>query len=316
MNLMSATLFSVNFAAFGNNSSPEFMEVFREIMALSGKPNFADYFPILRTVDPQGILRGLKLNFEKCFRVFDEIINQRLQERGLSSDCALKNDMLEALLNLQQEKESELSFDDIKHLLLDLFSAGTDTSSITVEWALTELMRNPEIMLKAQNELRNIIGHTEQIIQESDIPKLPYLRAVIKETFRLHPAAPLSVPHKPKEDMEVNGYIVPKNSQISINIWAIGRDSCAWSEPDLFKPERFLERETDFHGQHFELIPFGGGRRMCLGMPLANRTVDLMVATFIHNFDWKLQGEIDMTENFGLTLQKATPLKAVPFKVI
>ncbi|KAL3829598.1 hypothetical protein ACJIZ3_018400 [Penstemon smallii] len=317
MNSMSATLFSVDFAAFGSDSSREFREIVRGIMALVGKPNVADYFPILQTADPQGIFRDNKLYFEKCFEIFDEIINQRMQERGLPSDCTPKNDMLESLLDLKLKKETELSFDDIKHLLLDLFVAGTDTTSVTVEWALTELMRNPEKMLKVQNELRNAIGQTEQV-QESDIPKLRYLRAVIKETFRLHPAAPLSVPHKAKEDTEINGYIVPKDTQIIVNVWAIGRDSSVWSEPDLFMPERFLEQETDVHGRHFELIPFGGGRRICLGLPLAYRMVHLMVATFIHNFDWTLEGglkpgEIDMTENFGLTLQKAKPLKAVPF---
>ncbi|KAL3829596.1 hypothetical protein ACJIZ3_018398 [Penstemon smallii] len=320
MNLMSATLFSVDFAAFGSDSSREFREIIQGIMALAGKPNVTDYFPILQTADPQGIFREIKHYFEKCFEIFDEIINQRMQERGLPSDFPSKNDMLEALIDLKLKKETELNFDDIKHLLLNLFVAGTDTSSVTVEWALTELMLNPGKMLKAQNELRNVIGQIEQV-QESDISKLPYLRAVIKETFRLHPAAPLSVPHKAKEDIEIQGYIVPKDTQTIVNIWAIGRDSSVWSEPDLFMPERFLEQETDFHGQHFELIPFGGGRRICLGLPLANRTVHLMVATFIHNFDWKLEGglkpgEIDMTENFGLTLQKATPLKAVPFKVM
>lgn len=201
----------------------------------------------------------------------------------------------------------------------DLFVAGTDTSSGTVEWALTELMRNPDKLSKAQKELTDVIGQNKQV-QESDISKLPYLRAVIKETFRLHPAAPLSVPHKAIEDVEINGYIVPKDSQVLVNVWAIGRDSNRWSKPDLFLPERFLDQETDFRGQHFELLPFGAGRRICVGLPMAYRMVHLMVATLIHDFGWKLDGgikpgEIDMDEQFGLTLEKAVPLKAVPFKL-
>ncbi|KAK4411323.1 cytochrome [Sesamum angolense] len=145
----------------------------------------------------------------------------------------------------------------------------------------------------------------------------PYLRAVVKETFRLHPAAPLLVPHKAEEDVEINGYIVPRNAQVLVNVWAIGRDSNVWAKPDVFMPERFLETETDVHGQHFELLPFGGGRRICVGLPLAYRMVHLMLATLISSFDWKLEEglkteEVDMDERFGLTLQKAIPLKAVP----
>ncbi|KAI3444653.1 hypothetical protein Pfo_001318 [Paulownia fortunei] len=319
LNLMSATLFSVDFAAFGSDSSQELRDIVCGIMAITGKPNLADYFPLLQLVDPQGICRKNTVYFKKCFEMFDEIIQQRLQSRRTSGYSTLKIDMLEALLDLNQKNESELSFDDIKHLLLDLFVAGTDTTSGTVEWAMAELVRNPEKMLKARNELRNVIGENEQV-QESDISRLHYLRAVVKETFRLHPTVPLSVPHKADEDIEINGYMVPKEAQILVNVWAIGRDSSVWSNPDLFMPERFLELGTDFRGQHFELIPFGGGRRICLGLPLAYRMVHLMVATLISNFDWKLEPglqpeELDMNEKYRLTLQKAIPLKAVPIKL-
>ncbi|KAG8391714.1 hypothetical protein BUALT_Bualt01G0215900 [Buddleja alternifolia] len=230
-----------------------------------------------------------------------------------------ENDMLQALLDLNQKDEPELSFDDIKHLLLDLFVAGTDTTSGTVEWAMAELMRNPDKMLKAKNELRNVMRHTKHI-QESDITKLPYLQAVVKETFRIHPTVPFLVPHKANEDTEINGQVVPKNAQILVNVWAIGRDSSIWSNPDSFMPERFLEKEIDFRGQHFELIPFGGGRRICVGLPLAYRMVHLMLASLINDFDWKLEEglnfeELDVTEKFGLSLQKAIPLKAIPIKL-
>ncbi|KAK4411324.1 cytochrome [Sesamum angolense] len=284
LNLMTVTLFSKEFASLGSaDSSQEFRDIVCGIMSLTCKPNLADYFPLLR----------------------------------LTSDSSTpKNDMLEALLQINQKNESEFSLNDIKHLLLDLFLAGTDTTSSTVEWAMTELLRNPEKMSEAGNELRNVVGQNEEI-QESDISRLPYLRAVVKETFRLHPAAPLLIPHKAVGDVEVNGYIVPKNAQILVNVWAMGRDSGVWAKPDVFMPERFLETETDVHGQHFELLPFGGGRRICVGLPLAYRMVHLMLATLISSFDWKLEEglkpeEVDMDERFGLTLQKAVPLKAVP----
>ncbi|KAL0397584.1 UNVERIFIED_CONTAM: cytochrome [Sesamum calycinum] len=289
LNLLSAILFSVDFAAFGSDSSQELRDV--------------------------GIFRESAVYFKKCFAIFDEIIHQRLQ----GSDSMSKNDMLEALLDINHKNESELSFDDIKHLLLDLFVAGTDTTSSTVEWAMAELMRNPEILSKARTELRNVVGQNEEV-QESDISRLPYLQAVVKETFRLHPTIPLLLPRKAVEDVEINGFIVPQNTQVLVNVWAIGRDSSVWPNPDVFMPERFMETETDFHGQHFELLPFGGGRRICLGLPLAHRMVHLVLATLISNFDWKLEEglkleDVDMKEKFGLTLKKAIPLKALPLKV-
>ncbi|KAL2477929.1 Cytochrome [Forsythia ovata] len=315
LNLMSATLFSVEFSEFNSDSSQEFKDVFWGVMKCVGSPNFADYFPLLKYFDPQGLLRQTKFYFGKLFAIFDGIIDQRLKSRGTQ----MKDDLLEALLDLNQKPDPELSRDDIKHLLLDLFVAGTDTTTGTVEWTMSELLRNPNKLLKTRNELQDVIG-VNGLIQESDISRLPYLQAVVKETFRFHPIAPLLVPHKANTDIEINGYVVPKNAQILVNIWASGRDSNTWSSPDSFMPERFLDRKTDFRGQDFELIPFGAGRRICPGLPLADRMVHLMLATLICKFEWKLEEglnpeEMDMSEKFGLTLQKVIPLKAFPIKL-
>ncbi|CAA2978654.1 ferruginol synthase-like [Olea europaea subsp. europaea] len=315
LNLISATLFSVEFVEFNSDSSQELKDVVRGVMECAGSPNIADYFPLLKYFDPQGISRRTKFYFEKLFAIFDGIIDQRLQSRGTS----MKNDLLQALLDLNQNPEPELSRDDIKHLLLDLFVAGVDTTTSTVEWAMAELLRNPNKILKARNEFRDVIGMND-LIQESYISRLPYLQAVVKETFRLHPAIPFLVPHKADDDAEINGYMVPKNAQILVNVWASGRDSNTWSSPESFMPERFLDRKTDFKGQDFELIPFGAGRRLCPGLPLAYRMVHLMLATLICNFEWLLEEglkpeEVDMSEKFGLALQKAIPLKAVPIKL-
>ncbi|CAI9101627.1 OLC1v1038995C1 [Oldenlandia corymbosa var. corymbosa] len=156
---------------------------------------------------------------------------------------------------------------------------------------MAELLRsNPERIEKAREELNQVIGSEEGVIQESDISRLPYLRAILNETLRLHPPAPLLVPHKANEDVEINGYIVPKETQILVNAYNIGRDETIWPEPEMFKPERFLESEIDVKGMHFELIPFGSGRRMCPGFPLAYRMVHIMLATLIYNIDWKLEG--------------------------
>lgn len=149
-----------------------------------------------------------------------------------------------------------------------LFVAGTDTSSTVVQWAMAELLKNPEKLSKAQEEIGAVIGKGKAI-EESDITKLPYLQAVVKETFRYHPPAPLLIPRKAIKDVEIEGFTIPNGAQVLVNFWAMGRDSNTWPNPEQFEPERFLAATTaaeiDFRGRDFELIPFGGGRRICLG---------------------------------------------------
>ena len=162
-------------------------------------------------------------------------------------------------------------------MLQDLFVAGTDTTSSTLEWAMAELLHNPEKLLKARVELLQTIGKDKQV-KESDITRLPFVQAVVKETFRLHPVVPFLIPHRVEEDRDIDGLTVPKNAQVLVNAWAIGRDPNIWENPNSFVPERFLELDMDVKGQNFELIPFGAGRRICPGLPLAIRMVHLMLA--------------------------------------
>lgn len=198
----------------------------------------------------------------------------------------------------------------------DLFAAGTDTTSSTVEWAMAEVLRKPEIMKKAKAEVEEVIGKGKAI-QEKDVSCLPYLRCIVKETMRLHPPVPFLIPRRVEHDVEVSGLIVPENSQVFVNVWAIGRDPDIWEDPLEFKPHRFLESEVDVWGTDFELIPFGAGRRICPGLPLAARVVPAMVGSLLNSFDWRVENgkEIDMEEEFGITLQKAHPLRAVPIPI-
>lgn len=324
LNLISNTLFSVDFASYGSSSSQELKEIVWEIMKIIGTPNLADYFPILEWMDTQGILQQSKFVFGKMFDILDDVINPRQLSREGSSSANIsyskKNDLLEALLDHIAKNESEFGHNDMKHLLLDMFVAGTNTSSTTVEWAMAELLQNPEKMAKARAEIDQVIGKTTKRVAESDIPKLPYLQGIVKEIFRLHPVAPLLAPHKADADIEINGYTVPKNAKVLINVWASGRDAETWSNPETFYPERFAHSELEATGQHFELIPFGAGRRICPGLPLAYRMVHLLLATFLHGFDWKLTDgkkpeDIDMEETFGLTVQRAVPLIAIPVRL-
>lgn len=176
-------------------------------------------------------------------------------------------------------------------------------------------------METARSELNRLMENSNnKIIQEKDISQLPYLQAVIKETLRLHPSLPFLIPHQAIHDVEVGGFVVPKDAQILCNVWAIGRDPKVWSDPETFMPERFLGVEIDYRGQNFELIPFGGGRRMCPGLNIAHRMLHLMLSSFIHKFDWKLEGnmrveDLDMSEKFGIACPRNVPLMLVPTKL-
>ncbi|KAK9911393.1 hypothetical protein M0R45_035309 [Rubus argutus] len=319
LNLLSQTIFSVDLADPSSKTAREFMETVWSVMEDAGKPNLSDYFPLLRKFDPQGIRRRMTYHVRKMILTFDRMIHHRLESRK-GGNYITTNDMLDTLLNISQEKGEHMDIKETQHLFLDLFAAGTDTSSVTMEWAMAELLRNQESLLKAQAELEQVIGKGK-LVEESDIAQLPYLQAIIKETFRLHPPFPLLLPRKAESDVEIGGFIVPKGAQVLVNAQAIGRDPSTWDNPECFNPERFLglEHEIDFMGKSFELIPFGGGRRICPGLPLAIRMLHLMLGSLLNCFDWKLEDGVvpetmNMEDKFGITLKKAQPLKVVPKK--
>ncbi|PKI40443.1 hypothetical protein CRG98_039167 [Punica granatum] len=185
---------------------------------------------------------------------------------------------------------------------------------------MAELLRNPERLLKAQAELEQVIGRGNAV-EESDIARLPYLQATVKETLRMHPPLPLLVPRRAGATVQVGGYTILEGTQILVNVWAIGRDPAVWNDPDEFIPERFLgQLDIDVKGQNFELLPFGGGRRLCPGLPLAMRMLHLMLGSLLNSFDWKLEDGVypeimEMVEKFGITVQKAQPLRALPLPI-
>lgn len=200
--------------------------------------------------------------------------------------------------------------------LQDIFAAGTDTSAITIEWALAELINHPAIFQKARDEIDKVIGNN-RLVEESDIPNLPYIQAIIKETLRLHPTGPIIV-RESTEDCKIGDYDIPARTRLFVNVWAIGRDPNHWPEPLEFKPERFTESDKggiDVRGQHFHLLPFGSGRRGCPGTSLALQVIQPTLAAIIQCFDWKGDGShgmVDMTEGQGLTLPRAQPLVCRP----
>jgi len=197
-----------------------------------------------------------------------------------------------------------------------MLAGSMDTSATAIEWTLSELLKNPRVMKKVQMELETVVGMKRKV-EESDLDKLVYLDMVVKESMRLHPVAPLLIPHQSTEDCMVGDLFIPKKSRVIVNAWAIMRDPSAWDEAEKFWPERFEGSSIDVRGRDFELIPFGSGRRGCPGLQLGLTVVRLTVAQIVHCFDWKLPKDIlpddlDMKEEFGLTMPRANHLHAIP----
>ena len=198
----------------------------------------------------------------------------------------------------------------------EMMNAGMETMSTTGEWAMAELAMRPDLIKRAQDELDAVI-RTPRIVEEADLPDLPFLTAVVKEAFRLHPPGVFLIPKESLEDTELQGYHIPKGTMVMVNLTGIHRDSAVYENPEKFDPDRFVARQevnhmsgTDF----FELMPFGAGRRMCPGNRMGDTMVRLMLANLLYLFDWSLpagQSEVDMREHFGLAVILETSLKMV-----
>lgn len=203
----------------------------------------------------------------------------------------------------------------------DIFFGGTDTTYLVLEFAMAELLRNPRVMSKLQDEVRRCVHSGKEMVTEDDIASMNYLKAVIKETLRLHPPAPLLAPHHSMTDVQIDGYTVPAKIPILVNAWALGRDASVWEDTEEFKPERFMDTGGDaavtFKGNDFQFIPFGAGRRICPGMNFSISTLEIMLANLVYRFNWELpammsKASIDMTEVFWLTVHRKDKLLLVP----
>uniref|UniRef100_A0A803LW80 Cytochrome P450 n=1 Tax=Chenopodium quinoa TaxID=63459 RepID=A0A803LW80_CHEQI len=254
--------------------------------------------------------------------LFDEIVDMRLKSRkDQVQRLGLYNDLLDVIFDVMEEQRDNISQDQLHHLLLDLLGAGKDTTSKTMEWAMAELLRNPIILRKLQEEIDGVMGKDNSTtILESHISKLPYLQAIVKETLRLHPSAPLLLPRKVEKDVEIDGFQLSKGAMLIINAWAIGRDPKTWFDPDSFIPDRFLGSEVSMQSQFNKLFTFGGGKKICPGISLATNMISLVLGNLIKSYDWKLDdvGELkqvlDMDDYYGITIKKAKSLRAIPIK--
>ncbi|GFP97530.1 cytochrome p450 cyp736a12 [Phtheirospermum japonicum] len=291
-----------------------FKSVIQEGLRLAAVPNLGDYFPFLGILDLQGLTRKMKA----LAKVFDDFFEKVIDDHVREGDHGRIKDIVDTMMSIMRSGETEFEFDrrHVKAIMLDMLGASMDTASSTVEWVLSELLKNPTIMKKVQKELEQVVG-LNRMVEESDLDQLQYLDMVVKETFRLHPVAPLLLPHYAMKDCTVDSHHIPKHSRVIINTYAIGRDPNVWTDPDKFIPERFVGSEIDVRGQSFELLPFGSGRRGCPGMQLGLIQVRLIVSQLVHCFDLKLPGDmlpedLDMDEEFGLVVARSNQLMAIP----
>ncbi|CAN6374609.1 unnamed protein product [Urochloa humidicola] len=249
--------------------------------------------------------------------ILEQIIEETKEamERGDGHQAGARHEgILNVLLRLQKEGTTPipLTNDVIVTVMFDMFGAGSDTSSTLLNWCMTELVRSPAVMAKAQYELREAFKG-KRTITEDDLKELNYLKLVIKETLRLHPPVPLMLPRKCRETCKVMGYDIPKGTVVFVNVWAICRNPKYWDDPEEFKPERFENCNLDYKGTNYEFLPFGSGRRICPGINIGLANIDLALASLLYHFDWKLPDgmepkDIDLREALGLIASKKTSL--------
>ncbi|PIN27030.1 Cytochrome P450 CYP2 subfamily [Handroanthus impetiginosus] len=280
-----------------------------------------DYFPGMDWINKfNGVDNRLKKYFGDLDKFFDKVIQEHVDPRRSKSD---EEDIIDVLLRIQKDPFETIKLKDeqLKGVIVDLFIAGTETSAATIVWTMTELIRNPEIKQKAQQEVRKIAkGKLE--VEESDLPKLKCLKLIIKESLRLHPPTPLLLPRETTQSCTIGSknYFIPAKTRVFFNATTISKDPRFWEDPERFWPDRFMNGEIDFRGQNFELLPFGAGRRGCPGINFAVSLVELVLANLLLRFDWGLEEgievkDIDMEEAVGITMHKKTPLRLVAHEV-
>ncbi|KAF3967456.1 hypothetical protein CMV_008539 [Castanea mollissima] len=280
----------------------QFWGIMKEIARSRGPSNPKEFVPLLRWIDRRSCEKRLMKLANRADAFLQGLIDEKRskEEKG--------NTMIDHLLSLQKSQPEYYTDQIIKGLIQGLLSAGTKTSAVTLEWAMSNLLNHSQVLNKARVELDNQIGQ-EKLISELDVSKLHYLQNIILETLRLYPAAPLLLPHMSSEDCTIGGYDVPRETMLLVNAWAIHRDPNIWDDATSFKPERFESGKSDVN----KLMPFGLGRRACPGEGLAQRTVGLTLGSLIQCFEWERisKEKVDMVEGNGFTMPKAVALEAM-----
>ncbi|CAI0409638.1 unnamed protein product [Linum tenue] len=312
-------------AAFGKTGDQKQVEAvlpyIEEIIETLGVFSLVDVFPsskLLRFITRFDT--KLKKLHAAADAIMETIISDHVAKRSSAKhDDDDDEDLVDALLNLKDNNDLGFPFTnvEIKAVILDMFIAGMATWAVLTEWAMSELMKNPKIMEKAQKEVRQVFDKKGQVVNEALLDELHYLQLVIKETLRLHPPGPFTIPRKCRKTTVIDGYEIPVGTRVFINISALGRDPNHWTEPETFNPERFLNNPINYNGLDFNFVPFGSGRRMCPAIQYATTIVSFVLANLLYHFDWKLPNgmrpeDIDLKEKSGLEVRRKNNLLLIP----
>ncbi|KAK6163371.1 hypothetical protein DH2020_000235 [Rehmannia glutinosa] len=305
----------------GPQEALEFMHITHELFWLLGLIYLGDYLPIWRWVDPYGCEKRMREVEKRVDDFHAKILEQHRKRRengGVNDEGDM--DFVDVLLSLPGEDgKGHMDDVEIKALIQDMIAAATDTSAVTNEWAMAEVIKHPYVLKRAQQELDSIVGPS-RMVQESDLVHLNYLRCIVRETFRMHPAGPFLIPHESTRPTTINGYYIPERTRVFINTHGLGRNTKIWDNVEVFKPERHLladgSRVEISHGADFKILPFSTGKRKCPGAPLGVTLVLLALARLLHSFDWSppeglRPQDIDTSEVYGMTMPKAKPLFAI-----
>nr|CAB3458030.1 unnamed protein product [Digitaria exilis] len=297
----------VNAAGELDEQGREFKAIVTNGIKIGGSLSIARYIPWLSGVDEQLLKEHGDRRDRLTVKIMDEHA-KALKERGHA-----KQHFVDALFTLRDKYD--LGDGTVIGLLWDMITAGTDTTVISVEWAMAEVVRNPRVQGKAQEELDRVVGR-DRVLLETDLTSLSYLQALVKESLRLHPPTPLMLPHKASSSVKIAGYDIPKGANVIANVWAVARDPKVWDDPLEFRPERFVQESIDVKGADFRVLPFGAGRRVCPGAQLRINLVASMIGHLLHHFSWRLPDgagaeDVEMMETPGLVAFMATPLEAI-----
>ncbi|TVU34061.1 hypothetical protein EJB05_15886 [Eragrostis curvula] len=319
-NIICHAVFGRFFKEGGRGRNKIFQELVEQNALLLGGFNIEDYFPNLVRLNI--VKRLVCAKVHKVHKMWDDLLNKLIEEHEIKPASQVdteESDFIDVLLSIQQEYQ--LTKDHIKAQLVVMFQGGIDTASGVLDYAMVKLMQNPHLLTKLQNEVRMVVPPGKEMVTEDDLDGMAYLKAVVKETLRLHGPAPFLLPHFSMADCVIEGYTIPSGIRIIINSMAISRDPNYWESAEEFIPERFMEGGSaaalDYKGNDYVFVPFGSGRRKCPGINFAIPTVELMLANLMYHFNWELTPEsakngIDMTESFGATVHRIKSLVLAP----
>ncbi|GLJ05463.1 hypothetical protein SUGI_0018600 [Cryptomeria japonica] len=321
-NMIKKLIFNRRF--FGNGSAnkdggpgaedEEYVEAAFKALSLLFNMSVSDYMPCLRWLDIGGTSRAMKKAIQIINKYHTPLIEERFRWRRGCSSLEEPQDLLDVMISIKDSSDGTplLSSEEIKSQASELTLATVDNSSNAVEWALAEMLLQPEIMQKAVEEIDRVVGK-DRLVEESDLMKLVYVKACAKEALRLHPAVPFNVPHMSMEDSTVGGYHIPKGTHVILSRVGLGRNPCVWEDPLRYCPDRFMkDGSVELSDPQLRLLSFSTGRRGCMGVALGTSMTIMLLARLLHCFHWSTASVAPIHLQEGPDdLFMATPLHAI-----